>query len=114
MRAAEMTVRTQFKASFRYAKAGEILSDLQQAGHDQGELGRFSAAEEPVEAPAAPRAKRMAAMVALKHRYGCESARLGSTAMATNDAETAVWATKRERRSPRYTMVWNEMPTIGA
>jgi hypothetical protein len=29
MRAAEMTVRTQFKAGFRYTKPGEILSDLQ-------------------------------------------------------------------------------------
>ena len=44
----------------------------------------------------------------------CNSVRLGSTGMDTNGAETAVWATKRERRSPRYTMVLNEMPTIGA
>lgn len=114
MLAAEMTVRTQFKAGFRYAKAGAILSDLQQAGRDQSELDRFSAAVERVEAPAAPRAKLMAAMDALNHRNGCDSVRLGSTAMATNGAENAVWATKRERRSPRYTTVWNEMPTIGA
>jgi hypothetical protein len=58
-----MTVLSQFKGGFRYAKAGAILSDLQ-----QGELDRFSAAEEPVEAPAAPRAKLMAAMDALNHR----------------------------------------------
>lgn len=109
-----MTIRTQFKAGFPYARAGAILSVLQQAGHDLGELDQFSAAEEPVEAPAAPRAKRMAAMDALNHRYGCDSVRLGSTAMATSGAETALWATKRERRSPRYTIVWSEMPTIGA
>lgn len=56
----------------------------------------------------------MAATDALNHRYGCDSFRLGSTTVPTNGAETGVWATKRERSSVRYTMVWNEMPTIGA
>ena len=28
-----MTVRSQFNAGFRYARAGAILSDLQQADH---------------------------------------------------------------------------------
>ncbi|TAK94923.1 MAG: DUF4113 domain-containing protein [Aquabacterium sp.] len=114
MRVAEVKVRTQFKAGFRYARVGAILADLQQAGSDQGVLDWFSAVEEPVEATSAPRAKRMVVMDALNRRYECESVRLGSTAMATNGAEAAVWATKLDRRSPRYTMVWNEMPTIGA
>jgi len=40
--------------------------------------------------------------------------RLGSTAMATNGAEVAVWAMKQERRSPRYTTRWDEMPVVRA
>jgi DNA polymerase V len=54
----------------------------------------------------------MAAMDALNNRYGRDSVRLGSTALATNGAAVAIWATKQERRSPRYTTVWNEMPTV--
>lgn len=110
-----MTVRTtQFKAGFHYAKAVAFLVDLQKAGQDQGERDRISTAEEPVEAPAPRRVpKQTVAMGVPNHRFGCNSVRLGSTAMATNCAETAVWAKKRERRSPRYTIMWNEMPTIG-
>jgi len=114
MRAAEMAVRTQFRAGFRYAKAGAILADLQSTGHEQGELDLFAATGEPAAPAPDPRAKLMTAMDALNNRFGRDSVRLGSTAMATNGAEVAVWAMKQERRSPRYTTRWDEMPVVRA
>ena len=112
MRAAEMAVRTQFRPGFRYAKAGAVLSFLQPAGHEQGELDLFAAPDDP-EAPAAdPRSKLMAAMDALNNRFGRDSVRLGSTAVASHGAEIAVWATKQERRTPRYTTRWEEMLVV--
>jgi DNA polymerase V len=114
MRAAEMAVRTQFRPGFRYEKAGAVLSDLQAVGHEQGELDLFAAADQS-EAPVAdPRSKLMAAMDALNDRFGRDSVRLGSTAVASNGAEVAVWATKQERRSPRYTTRWDEMLVVRA
>ncbi len=111
MHAAAMAVRSQFRAGFRYAKAGAILTDLQAAGHEQGELDLFAAADDAPRA-ADPREKLMNAMDALNHRFGRDSVRLGSTAVASKGAEVAIWATRQERRSPRYTTVWDEMPVV--
>jgi DNA polymerase V len=112
MRAAEMAVRTQFRPGFRYAKAGAVLSNLQAAGHEQGELDLFAEPDEPVAPVADPRSKLMAAMDALNNRFGRDSVRLGSTAVASNGADVAVWATKQERRSPRYTTRWDELLVV--
>ncbi len=113
--AAAVAVRRQFRAGFRYAKAGAVLSDLQPAGREQGELDLFAALEQEAAAPAeSARAKLMSAMDALNNRFGRDSVRLGTTAAASNGAELRVWATKQERRSPRYTTRWDEMPVVRA
>jgi DNA polymerase V len=111
MHAAALAVRSQFRAGFRYAKAGAILTDLQASGHEQGKLDLFAAVDDAPRA-ADPRAKLMSAMDALNHRFGRDSVRLGSTAVASRGADVAIWATKQERRSPRYTTVWDEMPVV--
>ena len=54
----------------------------------------------------------MAAMDALNNRFGRDSVRLGSTSIASSGADVAVWATKQERRSPRYTTRWSEIPIV--
>jgi len=112
MRAAEMAVRSQFRAGFRYAKAGAILTDLQSAGREQGELDLFSAEAGDAPPPVDPRARLMSAMDTLNNRFGRDSVRLGSTAMGSNGAEVAVWATKQERRSARFTTRWDEVPVV--
>jgi len=113
--AATAAVRAQFRAGFRYAKAGAVLSDLRPAGREQGELDLFSPAQTEAAVPAdAARVKLMSAMDALNHRFGRDSVRLGSQALASNGAEVRVWATKQERRSPRYTTRWDEMPVVRA
>jgi len=112
--AAAMAARTQFRTGFRYAKAGAILTDLQSTEHEQGELDLFAPVDEPAAPAPDPRAKLMTAMDALNNRFGRDSVRLGSTAVATNGADVAVWAMKQERRSPRYTTRWDEMPVVRA
>lgn len=113
--AATAAVRAQFRAGFRYAKAGAVLSDLRPAGQAQGELDLFSTAQPHADAPGdAARARLMSAMDALNHRFGRDAVRLGSQALASNGAELRVWATKQERRSPRYTTRWDEMPVVRA
>jgi DNA polymerase V len=56
----------------------------------------------------------MSAMDTLNNRFGRDSVRLGTTAVASNGAEVAVWATRQERRSPRYTTRWDEIPVVRA
>ena len=113
--AATAAVRAQFRAGFRYAKAGAVLSDLRAAGLEQGELDLFPPEQPEAAAPVdAARVKLMSAMDALNHRFGRDSVRLGSQALASNGADVRVWATKQERRSPRYTTRWDEMPVVRA
>lgn len=115
VRAATASVRAQFRPGFNYAKAGAVLTELRPVGQEQGELDLFSALEEDAAAPVERnRDKRMTAMDALNHRFGRDSVRLGSSALASNGAGLRVWATKQERRSPRYTMRWGEMPVVKA
>lgn len=106
-------VRAQFRSGFNYAKAGAVLSDLRPIGQYRGELDLFSALDEemPVDRN---REKLMSAMDALNHRFGRDSVRLGSTAAVSSGAEIRVWATKQERRSPRFTTRWDEMPVVRA
>ena len=107
-------VRTQFRAGFRYAKAGAVLMELLPTNAVQGELDLFSGLEKPLDNAPDPRAKLMAAMDVLNHRFGRDSVRLGSTAAASSVADVRVWATKQERRSPRFTTRWSEMPQVRA
>jgi DNA polymerase V len=115
LNAATAAVRAQFRAGFRYAKAGAVLSELQPVGQEQGELDLFSSSEPEAAAPVDDaRTRLMSAMDTLNNRFGRDSVRLGTTAVASNGAEVAVWATKQERRSPRYTTRWDEIPVVRA
>lgn len=112
--AATAAVREQFRSGIRYVKAGAVLSDLRPAGQEQGELGLFASDGVVTKKPPGGRDRLMVAMDALNNRYGRDSIRLGSTAAASNGADVAVWATRQERRSPRYTTRWDEMPVVQA
>jgi DNA polymerase V len=113
--AAAVAVRQQFRAGFRYAKAGAVLSELQPVGQEQGELDLFAVSGQDASAPMqTARTKLMSAMDTLNNRFGRDSVRLGTTAAASHGAEIRVWATKQERRSPRYTTRWDEMLVVRA
>ena len=113
LRTATDAVQAQFRRGFRYAKAGAVLSELRAVGQEQGELDLFADDLDEV-SKVTGRARLMVAMDALNNRFGRDSVRLGSTAAASNGAEVPVWATKQERRSPRYTTRWAEMPVVMA
>ena len=103
-----------FRVGFNYAKAGVMLLDLQPAGQHQGELDLFTDAEDEVKPPARDRAALMQAMDALNRRFGRDSVRIGSASLVSNSNEVRSWSTKQERRSPRYTTRWDEMPRVRA
>jgi DNA polymerase V len=56
----------------------------------------------------------MDAMDVLNRRYGRDSVRVGSSTLASHDSEVRSWATRQERRSPRFTTRWEEMPVVKA
>jgi len=119
--AAADIARREFKAGFNYAKAGVMLLDLRSAGaalHQQASDDLFSPAMDPQQRSlpggGQSRPALMEAMDALNHRFGRDAVRLGSTVVASNGAEVASWSTRQERRSPRFTTRWDEMPVVRA
>lgn len=105
--------RAEFRAGFNYAKAGVILVNLQPASRHQGELDLF-ANDEALAPPAKERTALMDAMDVLNRRFGRDSVRVGSATLASHDADVRSWATRQERRSPRFTTRWDEMPVVKA
>lgn len=90
-----------------------MLLDLQPAHQVQGELDLYSAAEVPARhGKDKGRPAPMPAVDALNMRFGRNSVRLGSASLASNGAEVRSWSTRQERRTPRYTTRWDEMPTV--
>jgi DNA polymerase V len=115
-----MAVRRLWRPGFNYAKAGVTLVDLQQAdAAGQGELDLFAPAEDAVDA-AAPsltgrdRTRLMDAMDTLNRRFGRDAVRIGTQTLASSRQETRSWAIRQERRTPRYTTRWEEMPVVRA
>jgi DNA polymerase V len=121
-------LRRIFRPGFDYAKAGVILMDLSSATQVQGEMDFGTAAEEgsspPTAAagamssttgiPASPRRdpqRLMAAMDAVNQRWGKQTMKLGTHRL---DQAPRAWVMKQERRTPRYTTQWEEMPLVRA
>ena len=86
-----------------------MLVELQPDTIRQGELDLFTAAEEPEHAASRDRTKLMTAMDGLNGRYGKGSVQLGSNGVVPASKS---WSMKAERRTPRYTTVWAEMPVV--
>lgn len=106
--------RSMFRPHFNYAKAGVMLMDLQDAAAlgDQGELDLFGGSDPNSNLkPAKP--ALMLAMDTLNRRFGRGAVRIGSTTTAkANDAGSASWSVRQDRRTPRYTTRWDEMPVL--
>lgn len=109
--AAASAARRMFRPDFNYAKAGVMLMALQsrEESLQQGELDLFS---QPQETDGSrERGKLMEAMDTLNKRFGRGAVRIGSASSKNaNESGTAGWSVKSERRSPRYTTRWDEMP----
>jgi DNA polymerase V len=110
---AVQAARREFRSGFNYAKAGVFLVNLQPASQHQGELDLFSSDEEL--APSTKdRTALMDAVDVLNRRFGRDSVRVGSATLASHDSDVRSWATRQERRSPRFTTRWDEMPVVKA
>jgi len=98
--AAVRGARHLWREGYRYAKAGVMTADLVPDGRSQLAL---------LDARDHERSKRlMAAVDACNRRYGRGIVKPGSVGVART------WATKFERRSPRYTTRLDELPTVRA
>jgi DNA polymerase V len=108
--------RSLFRPGFNYAKAGVMLMDLREAPAigDQGELV-LCGSDGGESAPEPDRPALMAAMDALNRRFGRGAVRVGSTASAlAADSGGASWSVRQDRRTPRYTTRWEELPVVRA
>ena len=104
-----------FRSGFNYTKAGVMLVDLQSAAEvrQQPELDMFAEPAPADEASTRDRETLMSTMDSLNRRFGRGSVRIGSaTTAVANDAGTASWSVRQERRTPRYTTRWKEMPLV--
>jgi DNA polymerase V len=104
-------LRAIYRQGYRYEKAGVMLVELQPDTLRQSELNLIDDEAEPLLAASRDRTKLMSAVDILNSRYGRGSVQLGSSKSAT--AEHA-WSMKADRRTPRYTTVWEEMATARA
>lgn len=88
-----------YQPSFKLAKAGVMLMDLQDDTVEQGELD--------LEADAGTdRGNLMSTLDELNERYGRGTLLMASAGL---DGKRRVWSMKQERRTPRYTTCWDEM-----
>jgi DNA polymerase V len=108
------TARAEFRPGFNYAKAGVILVNIQPASQHQGELDLVADDEGMAPPTMKDRTALMDAMDVLNRRFGRDSVRVGSATLASFDGDVRRWATRQERRSPRFTTRWDEMPIVRA
>lgn len=109
--AALIGLRAIYREGYRYEKAGVMLVELQSNTVRQGELDLFNDQVEPQFAASRDRSKLMSAMDALNGRYGKGAVQLGSSSLTP---ATRPWSMKQDRRTPRYTTIWEEMPVARA
>jgi DNA polymerase V len=86
-----------FKPGYAYKKAGIVLSGITSVAHRQGDL---------LEPLAISNEKLMQALDSLNKRFG-----RGTVKVSTQGAYKQ-WQMKQERKSPRYTTNWNEIPKV--
>jgi DNA polymerase V len=112
VRAAVGVVASEFRFGVNYAKAGVMLGDICDRELPQAELDLF--VPPPGCQDGRDRAGLMQAIDVLNRRYGRDSVQIGSATAASSTKEVRSWATRQDRRSPRYTTRWDEMPVVRA
>jgi len=104
VQAATAGMRHLYAPGYLLAKAGVMLLDLQADDVHQGEL----ALEDE---PQRDRSQLLTAMDTLNKRYGKGTVHVGSAGPARSPK---AWGMRQERRTPRYTTRWDEMPVVRA
>lgn len=103
--AAVAGIRRIYEPGYQLIKAGVMLLDLQPDTVHQCEL--------PLEEEIGGRDKSrlMSALDAINGRYGKGTLHVGATGIADSRRD---WVMRQERRTPRYTTRWQEMPIVRA
>jgi DNA polymerase V len=101
-----------FRPGFDYAKAGVMLMDISSASQVQAELGFDDPEQTLPSTPQRDPQRLMAALDAVNQRWGKHTMKLGSNRL--NPQVPREWVMKQERRTPRYTTLWEEMPLVRA
>jgi DNA polymerase V len=113
-------LRCIYRKGYRYAKAGVMLVELQSQCLQQFELDWDAQdAELPISGTVhlvnavlpRDRTQLMTAMDEVNRRYGRGSLQLASAGVG---AAPRSWSMKQERKTPRYTTEWDEMPIARA
>ncbi len=107
VQAAVRGLEAAYTPGYRYAKVGVTLQDLQAATHRHDELPGFASGH----APAPDRGPLMKAMDAVNRRYGKGTLTVASTGATRPQRH---WVMRQERRTPRYTTQWDELPEVRA
>lgn len=102
--AAMMGLRRIYRSGFKYAKAGVMLLELQDASYQQIELNL-----EEDETP--DRSRLMTALDTVNQRFGKGALHMASAGVA---GDKRVWSMKQERLTPAYTTRWKDMLEVKA
>ncbi|WP_353364425.1 DUF4113 domain-containing protein [Acidovorax sp. FG27] len=97
-------IRRIYEPGYDLIKAGVMLLDLQPETVHQCEL--------PLEEEfGQDKSRLMSALNAINGRYGKGTLHVGATGIADSRRE---WVMRQERRTPRYTTRWDELPLVRA
>lgn len=107
-----------YRPGFKMAKAGVMLLELQPEDREQGELdlgdvedGNGICAISGKNKSTVRDAKLMGAMDGLNQRFGKGTLKVASAGLEGDRRE---WVMKQERRTPRYTTDWGDVPVVRA
>lgn len=89
-----------YRAGYGYKKCGVMLLEISERAHYQVTLFGDERDRERT-------AKAMATMDAVNQRWGRGTLRTAATGMSK------AWEMRSEKRSPRYTTCWDELPVVG-
>lgn len=92
-----------FRPGYRYAKAGVLLLDLEDASMHQEELG--------LDEPSRDRGRLMTAMDAINQRHGRGALLLGSAGLG---GARRNWTMRQSLKTPDYTTSWKDLPVARA
>jgi DNA polymerase V len=97
-------LRAIYRPGFKYAKAGVMLLDLQPDTFEQAELGLEDDGPKDW-------GKLMSTVDRLNSRYGRGTVLNASAGLA---GDKRLWSMKQNRRTPRYTTRWEDIPVARA
>lgn len=101
--AAVRGIRQIYRPGHELIKVGVMLLDLQQASRRQNELA--------LDEPAPDTGRLMAALDRISDSYGRGTLAMVSAGTARTQRD---WVMKQERRTPQYTICWEEVPVVRA